>query len=77
MATVFIAVTDDDCTNICAAQIAKKVFHIEKVVARIYDEEKIPLVTGMEIDTILFQTIQFQAIRLPVIEWKKKNYIKC
>ena len=31
---------------------AKKVFHIEKVVARIYDEEKIPLVTGMEIDTI-------------------------
>ena len=52
MATVFIAVTDDDCTNICAAQIAKKVFHIEKVVARIYDEEKIPLVTGMEIDTI-------------------------
>ena len=68
MATVFIAVTDDDCTNICAAQIAKKVFHIEKVVARIYDEEKIPLVTGMEIDTILFQTIQFQAIRLPVRE---------
>ena len=68
MATVFIAVTDDDCTNICAAQIAKKVFRIEKVVARIYDEEKIPLVTGMEIDTILFQTIQFQAIRLPVIE---------
>ena len=68
MATVFIAVTDDDCTNICAAQIAKKVFHIEKVVARIYDEEKIPLVMGMEIDTILFQTIQFQAIRLPVIE---------
>ena len=51
-ATVFIAVTDDDCTNICAAQIAKKVFHIEKVVARIYDEEKMPLVTGMGIDTI-------------------------
>ncbi|MCI7131332.1 MAG: NAD-binding protein [Lachnospiraceae bacterium] len=51
-ATVFLAVTDDDCTNICAAQIAKKVFHIKKVVARIYDEEKLPLVTGMEIDTI-------------------------
>lgn len=51
-ATVFIAVTDDDCTNICAAQIAKKVFHIEKVVTRICDEEKIFLVTGMEIDTI-------------------------
>ena len=44
--------TDDDCTNICEAQIAKKVLHIKKVVARIYDEEKIPLVMGMEIDTI-------------------------
>lgn len=51
-ATVFIAVTDDDCTNICAAQIAKKVFNMEKVVARIYDEEKIPLVKEMGIDTI-------------------------
>lgn len=51
-ATVFIAVTDDDCTNICAAQIAKKVFHIEKIIARIYDEEKIPLVSGMGINTI-------------------------
>ena len=26
--------------------------HIKKVVARVYDEEKISLVTGMEIDTI-------------------------
>lgn len=51
-ATVFIAVTDDDCTNICAAQIAKNVFHMEKVVARIYDEEKLPLVKEMGIDTI-------------------------
>lgn len=51
-ATAFIAVTDDDCINICAAQIAKIVFHIPKVVARIYDEEKIPLVKEKGIDTI-------------------------
>lgn len=51
-ATVFIAVTDDDCTNICASQIAKEIFHINKVVARIYEEEKIPLVEGLGIDTI-------------------------
>ncbi|MDY2629281.1 MAG: NAD-binding protein [Lachnospiraceae bacterium] len=51
-ATAFIAVTDYDCVNICAAQIAKKVFRIPKVVARIYDEEKIDLVKDMGIDTI-------------------------
>lgn len=51
-AIVFIAVTDDDCVNICAAQIAKEIFHIPKVVARIYDEEKIALVKEMGIDTI-------------------------
>lgn len=51
-AAVFIAVTDYDCVNICAAQIAKKVFRIPKVVARIYDEEKTDLVKNMGIDTI-------------------------
>ena len=51
-AAAFIAVTDNDCVNICAAQIAKKIFHIPRVVARIYDEEKIDLVKNMGIDTI-------------------------
>ena len=51
-AEVFIAVTDYDCVNICAAQIAREMFHIPKVVARIYDEEKIALVKDMGIDTI-------------------------
>ncbi|MGN0295576.1 MAG: NAD-binding protein [Lachnospiraceae bacterium] len=51
-ATVFIAVTDNDCVNICAAQIAKKVFQIPRVVARIYDEEKTDLVKDIGIDTI-------------------------
>ena len=51
-AVAFIAVTDYDCVNICAAQIAKKMFHIPKVVARIYDEEKNALLKDMGIDTI-------------------------
>ena len=51
-ASVFIAVTNDDTANICAAQIAKKLFHVEKVIARIYDEDKIPLLTKMNIEAI-------------------------
>lgn len=51
-ATTFIAVTDNDCVNICASQIAKAQFDIPNVVARIYDEEKTSLVKEMGIETI-------------------------
>ncbi|MGN0393690.1 MAG: potassium channel family protein [Bariatricus sp.] len=51
-ASAFIAVTDYDCVNICAAQIAKKVFQIPKVVARIYDQEKMELVRDMGVNVI-------------------------
>lgn len=33
----FIAVTDNDNTNIMAAQIARKVFNVENVLLRVYD----------------------------------------
>lgn len=33
----FIAVTDNDNTNIMAAQIAKKIFNVENVLLRVYD----------------------------------------
>jgi trk system potassium uptake protein len=33
----FIAVTDNDNTNIMAAQIAQKVFNVENVLLRVYD----------------------------------------
>lgn len=51
-ADTVIAVTDNDNANICAAQIAKKVFHIPRVIARIYDDEKKVLLTPLQIDCI-------------------------
>ena len=51
-ASAFIVVTDHYCVNICAAQIAKEMFQVPKVVARIYDEEKLSLVQEMGIDAI-------------------------
>ena len=51
-AVTFIAVTNNDCVNICAAQIAKRAFNVKKVVARIYDEEKLLLLKSMGIETI-------------------------
>jgi trk system potassium uptake protein TrkA len=39
-ANVFVAVTQDDNTNIMSAQIARKVFGIERVILRIYDQAR-------------------------------------
>lgn len=51
-ATTFLAVTDLDCVNICAAQMARTMFHVPKVVARVYDEGKAGLLAGSGIETI-------------------------
>jgi trk system potassium uptake protein TrkA len=39
-ANVFVAVTQDDNTNIMSAQIARNVFGIERVILRIYDQAR-------------------------------------
>jgi len=39
-ANVFVAVTQDDNTNIMSAQIARSVFGIEQVILRIYDQAR-------------------------------------
>ena len=39
-ANVFVAVTQDDNTNIMSAQIARSVFGIERVILRIYDQAR-------------------------------------
>lgn len=49
-ADVFIAVTDKDNVNIMAAQIAKQIYKVRHVLARVYDEEKIKLLEGTGIE---------------------------
>ena len=51
-ADTVIAVTDNDNANICAAQIAKKMFSVPRVIARIYDDEKNGLLVPYKIDSI-------------------------
>lgn len=51
-ANLFIAATDNDEINIASAQIAKVLFNVEKVVARIRDQEKIDLCEKYGIKTI-------------------------
>lgn len=51
-ATSVIAVTNHDNTNIMIAQIARDLFHIENVIARLYDPERESVYQAFGIKTI-------------------------
>ena len=51
-ATAVIAVTNNDNANILVAQIARELFHIERVIARLYDPEREYVYHEFGIDTI-------------------------
>ena len=51
-ADVFVAVTQGDNTNIMAAQIAREVFSVGKVVARIYDAKRAAVYERLGIPTV-------------------------
>lgn len=51
-ATAVIAVTDQDNTNIMAAQVAKEMYHVDKVIARLYDPERQCVYKELGIKTI-------------------------
>ena len=51
-ATAVVAVTNSDNTNIMVAQLAKELFNIEHVIARLYDQERECVFNEFGIDTI-------------------------
>lgn len=51
-ADVFIATTRDDNVNLMISQIAKKIFHVPKVMARIFDPKRENIYAGFDIEAI-------------------------
>ena len=51
-ATAVIAVTNHDNTNIMVAQIARDMFHVENVIARLYDPDRETIYQEFGIKTI-------------------------
>ena len=62
-ADVFVAVTQGDNTNIMAAQVAREVFGVARVIARIYDPIRAQAYRDMGIDTICTTTVAAGLIR--------------
>ncbi len=51
-ADVFIATTHEDNVNLMVAQIARKIFNVSKVMARVYDPRREEVYAQLDIDTI-------------------------
>jgi trk system potassium uptake protein TrkA len=62
-ADAFVALTQGDNRNIMAAQIAKHIFNVPKVVCRIYDPLRRELFNSLEIEALSPTTIFAQMLK--------------
>ncbi len=71
----FCSVTNGDNTNLISAQVAKKIFKVPKVIARVYDPQRAHIYTALGLN-ILSGTILFAAmIRDKIIESRFSSYL--
>jgi trk system potassium uptake protein TrkA len=69
------ALTNGDNTNLISAQVAKKIFKVHKVIARVYDPRRANIYKALGLD-ILSGTILFAAmIRDKIIESRFSSYL--
>lgn len=74
-ADAFCSVTNGDNTNLVAAQVAKKIFKVPKVIARVYDPERANIYKVLGLD-VISGTILFAAmIRDKIIESRFSSYL--
>ncbi|MCX7926913.1 MAG: TrkA family potassium uptake protein [Candidatus Omnitrophica bacterium] len=74
-ADAFCAVTNGDNTNLISAQVARKIFKVPKVIARIYDPQRAHIYKALGLD-ILSGTILFASlIRDKIVESRFTSYL--
>ncbi len=74
-ADAFCAVTNGDNTNLISAQVAKRIFNVPKVLARVYDPQRAHIYTALGLD-IISGTILFASMfRDKIIESRFSSYL--
>lgn len=74
-ADAFCAVTNGDNTNLVAAQVAKKIFKVPKVLARVYDPQRANIYSALGLN-IISGTILFAAmLRDKIVESRFSSYL--
>lgn len=74
-ADAFCAVTNGDNTNLVSAQVARKIFNVPKVLARVYDPARAHIYTALGLN-IISGTILFAAmLRDKIVESRFSSYL--
>ena len=71
----FCAVTNGDNTNLVAAQVAKNIFKIPKVIARVYDPQRAHIYRALGLDILSGTTLFASMIRDKIIESHFSSYL--
>ena len=74
-ANAVCVVTDGDNTNIMAAQIAKKMFKVPKVIARVYDPRRADIYKQLGLDIISGTILLASMIRDKIIESSFSSFL--
>jgi trk system potassium uptake protein TrkA len=71
----FCAVTNGDNTNLISAQVAKKIFKVPKVLARVYDPQRAHIYTALGLDIISGTILFASMLRDKIIESRFSSYL--
>ncbi|MBU0744581.1 MAG: TrkA family potassium uptake protein [Gammaproteobacteria bacterium] len=74
-ADAFCALTNGDNTNLMAAQVAKKIFHVPKVIARVYDPQRAEIFSAPGLNIISGTSLIAAMIRDKIIEERFSSYL--
>jgi len=71
----FVSVTSGDNTNLMASQIAKKIFDVPRVIARVYDPKRADIYKKLGLDTMSGTVLVAAMIRDKIIENRFTSYL--
>jgi len=71
----FVSVTSGDNTNLMSSQIAKKIFKVPRVIARVYDPKRADIYRKLGLDIISGTVLVAAMIRDKIIENRFTSYL--
>jgi trk system potassium uptake protein TrkA len=74
-ADAFCAVTNGDNSNLISAQVAKKIFKVPKVLARVYDPQRAHIYAALGLDIISGTMLFASMLRDKIIESRFSSYL--
>ena len=74
-ADAFCSVTNGDNTNLISAQVAKRIFKVPKVLARVYDPQRAHIYAALGLDIISGSILFAAMLRDKIIESRFSSYL--